>query len=129
MADRCYYCETDRVDHRHGDGHSCGDCCGMHGMLTHPDYKDGEYKWVAKCIKAKNARIAELEAQLAASGSSIFCCHSRAEADSVSDIPTFAKQTRKKAPADWGPSLCSGSSAALLSHELGDFGRTRKPLR
>ena len=66
MADRCYYCETDRVDHRHGDGHSCGDCCGMHGMLTHPDYKDGEYKWVAKCIKAKNARIAELEAQLAA---------------------------------------------------------------
>ena len=61
--ERCWYCDQlGVVDHKHGTGHSCGDCCATHGGLT----KDMEvYNWVKDCIAAKNARIAELERQLA----------------------------------------------------------------
>ena len=64
IPERCYYCESETVDHKHGGGASCGDCCGMHGMLTAPEYKHGEYQWVDNCIKAKNERIATLTAEL-----------------------------------------------------------------
>ena len=65
---RCLYCDQlDVVDHAHvGGQHSCGECCSMHGMLTAPEYDDGEYEWVDKCIMAKNLRIAALEASLKA---------------------------------------------------------------
>ena len=61
--ERCWYCDQlGVVDHKHGTGHSCGDCCATHGGLT----KDMEvYNWVKDCIAAKNAHIAELETQLA----------------------------------------------------------------
>jgi hypothetical protein len=64
MADeRCWYCDQlGVVDHKHGEGASCGDCCATHGALT----EDMEvYNWVKDCIAAKNAHIAELEAHLA----------------------------------------------------------------
>lgn len=63
IPERCYYCDEQNCDHRHGSGSSCGDCCAMHGMLTAPEYKHGEYEWIGKCVKAKNERIAALTAE------------------------------------------------------------------
>lgn len=66
MADeivkRCWYCDGENVDHKHGAGHSCGDCCGMHGSITE---EEDAYKWVSDCLTAKNQRITALEQQLA----------------------------------------------------------------
>jgi gluconate kinase len=61
---RCWYCDQEECDHVHGDGHSCGNCCSMHGGLTFTD--DPAYKWVEQCIRSKNERIAQAEQALSA---------------------------------------------------------------
>lgn len=59
----CWYCDQDNCDHKHGDGSSCGDCCAMHGGTS----QNRElHQWIYDCLQAKNKRIADLEAQLAA---------------------------------------------------------------
>ncbi len=59
---RCWYCDQlNVVDHKHGSGASCGDCCGMHGSLAHAE--PAAYKWIKECIRAKNERIAAIEAE------------------------------------------------------------------
>lgn len=57
---RCGYCGG-APDHKHGTGHACGDCCAMHGFLTHdPELKDA-YKWVAECFNKHVDTLNELE--------------------------------------------------------------------
>ena len=60
MADvmKCFYCDGEHVDHRHGAGHACGDCCAMHGAFSDDDVA---YKWIQDCLTAKNKRIALAE--------------------------------------------------------------------
>ncbi len=58
---RCFYCDEQNCDHAHGGGHSCGECCAMHGLICVDCNR--AYKWVEECLIAKNARIARLEAQ------------------------------------------------------------------
>src|ERR1035437_9042794 len=61
---RCFYCDEQNCDHRHAnDSSSCGDCCAIHGLLC-IKCEEG-YKWVERCFKAKNERIASIGAEVA----------------------------------------------------------------
>ena len=57
---RCWYCNKENTDHKHGAGYACGDCCAMHGGLSEDN---DTYMWVKKCLIAKNRHIAALEAE------------------------------------------------------------------
>lgn len=59
--ERCEYCGTLDTDHLHGNGHRCcGNCCALHGMLTHPQYTHGEYDFVERIVAYKNEVLAAL---------------------------------------------------------------------
>lgn len=58
----CVYCDGSDCDHKHPDGYSCGSCCAMRGGMAYTDKK--AYAWIEKCLKAKNERIARLEARV-----------------------------------------------------------------
>jgi NAD(P)H-nitrite reductase large subunit len=68
----CWYCDQlNVVDHKHGTGASCGECCGIHGHILPDSPFDDEdrrevYEWIKGCLSTKNERIDGLIGEVAA---------------------------------------------------------------